>query len=358
MKRSSLLATTITAILLGNAVSAQTVTGSGTANYMTKFTGTGVTSTVGSSSLLYDSGTRIGINTTTPGAILQLNSSSPNDGLRIYQTTTSASSLQLWHTSLANGAHNWNIYSTDINNTIWGGAGNFVIYDATSTTVPMIIKGTTGLVGLGTIAPTERLDVNGGNMIVRGPLGFANAGNTATFYLGNTSNFINATNNGNIDFGINGVTALSISKTQRVGIGTMNPTALLTVNGKTLIGDPTAVNIATIGNYNLYVQNGILTEKVRVAVNGSANWADYVFEPGYRLAPLTEVESFVATNHHLPGVPSACEVADNGIDMAEMDATLLKKIEELTLYVIEQNKKLEAQQLQIQQMQLKLDGQN
>lgn len=348
MKRISFLAITLSVLLLGPEMQAQ-IFGSGTTNYVPKFTGA---MTIGNS-LIYDAGTRIGIGTTSPGAILQLNSSGPNDGLRIYQTTTSASSIQLWHTNLANGAHNWNIYSTDINNTIWGGAGNLVMYDATSTVVQMLIKGGTGQVGIGTISPTEKLDVSGGNMIVRGPSGFTSAGNTASFFYGNNTNYITATNGGNLDFGVNSSTVMTMTQGLKVGIGTANPTALLTVNGSTLIGDPTQVLSLPIG-YNLYVQKGILTEKVRVAVNGSVNWADYVFAPGYRLAPLSEVECYVNTNHHLPGVPSACEVEEQGIDIAEMDATLLKKVEELTLYVIEQNKKIEAQQKQIEEMQVQL----
>lgn len=59
--------------------------------------------------------------------------------------------------------------------------------------------------------------------------------------------------------------------------------------------------------------------------------------------PLKEVEKFVNLNSHLPNVPSAQEVVNNGINVAEMDAKLLEKIEELTLYLIEQNKKIDAQ---------------
>ncbi|TND03421.1 MAG: hypothetical protein FD123_3938 [Bacteroidetes bacterium] len=133
----------------------------------------------------------------------------------------------------------------------------------------------------------------------------------------------------------------------KIGVNTDNPTAQLTVNGKTLIGDPGFVTNLP-GNYNLYVQNGILAEKVRVAVSTSIYWADYVFADDYKLRSLSEVEKFIDANNHLPEVPSACEVEEGGIDVAEMDATLLKKIEELTLYMIDQNKKLEAQQQEIE----------
>jgi len=111
----------------------------------------------------------------------------------------------------------------------------------------------------------------------------------------------------------------------------------MTVNndGKVVIGSAN-----TPGNFKLYVQGGILTERVKVAVVNSADWADYVFTEDYKLKSLTEVEAFVKANKHLPDVPSAREVVANGIDLGKMDAKLLEKIEELTLYMIEQNKKI------------------
>ncbi|MBL7921421.1 MAG: hypothetical protein JNJ40_13975 [Bacteroidia bacterium] len=123
-----------------------------------------------------------------------------------------------------------------------------------------------------------------------------------------------------------------------VGIKTDNPTAALTVNGNALIGNPATVNLPA--GYKLYVESGILTEKVKVAVKNTGNWADYVFDKNYKMLPLNEVEAYVQKNKHLPGVPSAEEVVENGIDMATMDAKLLEKIEELTLYVIKLEKEM------------------
>lgn len=100
------------------------------------------------------------------------------------------------------------------------------------------------------------------------------------------------------------------------------------------------VTIPAGSNYNLYVSKGILTEKMRVAVAGTSFWADYVFDKSYHLPSLRSVEKFVLENKHLPNVPSAGEVVKNGIDFTEMQATLLRKIEELTLYTIRQEKEL------------------
>ena len=108
-------------------------------------------------------------------------------------------------------------------------------------------------------------------------------------------------------------------------------------SGKVLIG-----NVTSPGNYKLYVEQGILSEKVKVALKSTSYWADYVFAPNYNLMPLQEVEKFIEKNNHLPNVPSAEEVVKDGIDVATMDAKLLEKIEELTLYMIELKKENET----------------
>lgn len=126
-------------------------------------------------------------------------------------------------------------------------------------------------------------------------------------------------------------------------------------DGKVLIGNP---NTAVPGNYRLYVQTGILTERVRVAVSTSADWADYVFAKNYRLMPLKELESYIKTNAHLPGVPSAEQVTKEGIDLGQMDAKLLEKIEELTLYMIELNKKIERLENENKQLRQNASSKN
>jgi hypothetical protein len=99
---------------------------------------------------------------------------------------------------------------------------------------------------------------------------------------------------------------------------------------------------ATSGGYRLLVKGGMITEKIKVAVAGSADWADYVFEDSYKMLSLEQVEKFIKENKHLPNVPSTTEVLANGVDVAKTDAKLLEKIEELTLYMIEMNKELKA----------------
>jgi hypothetical protein len=132
-------------------------------------------------------------------------------------------------------------------------------------------------------------------------------------------------------------------------------------NGVLVIGNSSNVNttiqaIAGINpnalEYQLYVEKGIRTERARVDLK--SNWADYVFETDYDLPSLTSVEQFITTNKHLPNVPSAAEVKENGIDVAEMDEILLRKVEELTLYTIEQEKLIEATNKELAAMKKQL----
>jgi len=111
-------------------------------------------------------------------------------------------------------------------------------------------------------------------------------------------------------------------------------------NSKIYIGT-SATYPTTSGNYKLFVEGGILTEKVKVALRSTANWADYVFEKNYDLMPLKNVEEYIAIHKHLPGIDSANELAKNGLDLAEMQAKHMAKIEEMMLYIIDQNKTIE-----------------
>lgn len=116
-------------------------------------------------------------------------------------------------------------------------------------------------------------------------------------------------------------------------------------DGKVIVGrsagsSPTFWNFP--GDYNLYVEKGILTEKVKVAIKNTADWSDFVFDKQYKLMPINELQQYISVNKHLPDVPSASEMVSNGLDVARMDASLLQKIEELTLYMIELKKENEA----------------
>jgi len=107
------------------------------------------------------------------------------------------------------------------------------------------------------------------------------------------------------------------------------------------------VGIGTINTYGyeLAVLGKILADEVMI--KHPVAWGDYVFKPDYNLMPLNELSLFIKKNQHLPNVPSEKEVMENGYGLAEMNEILLKKVEELTLYILEQQKVLETQQSEL-----------
>ncbi|MGB4774139.1 MAG: hypothetical protein WBP45_03120 [Daejeonella sp.] len=171
--------------------------------------------------------------------------------------------------------------------------------------------------------------------------------NTALGYYADVSavNLTNATAIGN---------SAKVTASNAIQLGNANVTKVFAGvgNAATLIaGSCVLGTVNTPAGYKLYVEQGILTEKVKVALKSSANWADYVFEKEYKLNKLEDVEQFINKNKHLPNVPSAAEVLKDGIDLGKMDAKLLEKIEELTLYMIDLNKKSELQDKKIEMLQ-------
>jgi hypothetical protein len=213
-------------------------------------------------------------------------------------------------------------------------------YNSGSLTEAMHIEGN-GNVGIGTITPLSKLHIANGTIMASDPvyndINVRLDGNNIpvikfTRWTGTPSHYHNAFigqffngASGEYSFGIgtgfsatgdqnfNSI-ALTIKNNSNVGIGTTNPDSKLTVKGH------------------------IHAEEVRVDLNVPG--PDYVFEENYNLPSLTEVESFIKANKHLPEVPSAKEMEEKGINLSEMNMLLLKKVEELTLYVIEQQKEI------------------
>jgi len=117
---------------------------------------------------------------------------------------------------------------------------------------------------------------------------------------------------------------------------------------------PTAIYLTAAGNLGI----GTSTPGAKLAVNGTGtfagkvkcneievlnpSWPDFVFDAGYNLRPLSEVENFISLNKHLPDVPSAEAISTNGANLGELNATLLQKVEELTLYMIQLQKDNDA----------------
>ncbi len=119
--------------------------------------------------------------------------------------------------------------------------------------------------------------------------------------------------------------------TGNIGIGTTTPTEKLSVNGK------------------------IRAKEIKVE---TSNWPDYVFKGDYKPTSLQETEAFIKIHKHLPEIPSAKEAEEHGISLGEMNTKLLKKIEELTLHLIEQNKELKVQSQKLEEQEQKIEAQH
>jgi hypothetical protein len=130
---------------------------------------------------------------------------------------------------------------------------------------------------------------------------------------GSPMNFIafrgTSTNGRQLVFGYDTADHMTISESGNLGIGTTNPQYKLAVEG-------------AIGARDIVVTN--------------TPWSDYVFQPGYRLRPLSEINAYIQQHRHLPDIPSEAEVKEKGVSVGEMQAKLLAKIEELTLHLIQQ----------------------
>jgi len=126
----------------------------------------------------------------------------------------------------------------------------------------------------------------------------------------------------------------------------VNKSSMVIFNtGKITIGTDQYDN----SDYRLFVKDGIKTEKIKVELASTGGWADYVFNDKYYLMPLKEVENFISENKHLPNMPSAEKIVeDGGFELKEMNIKLLEKIEELTLYIIEQDKRIEVLETKLQ----------
>ncbi|MBE0539516.1 MAG: hypothetical protein IH620_07375 [Ignavibacterium sp.] len=196
-----------------------------------------------------------------------------------------------------------------------------------------------GNIGIGTMTPEARLNVLGGNVIIGANstdiLGTTNTLQVVSDAILSTSASVNASL-----LSIHYSGSITASKT---GTGTYNPITFRTggsdrmrilTNGNVLINKLSQQN----SEYKLDVVGKIHANEIIVDAIG----ADFVFEDGYKLKSLYEVELFIKENNHLPEIPNAKDMQENGMSLSEMNTKLLQKVEELTLYIIDQEKRIQV----------------
>lgn len=315
-----------------------------------------------SGSNIYNTNTgNVGVGTTTPQVRLHVNGSIRGDQSGALRIDTGNGTLDIG-TQNTSYAHIYTDRPNFIfNQVIWSIPGVFSSYNTanlsfqTNGTTRLTILNSSGNLGIGTATPSQKLEVNGNaqidgtltsngtiqsntnyGLVITPTSGDAiinrnNAGNLILASGGGTSNIRfnfgygggsggiqiydgSTTRYGNLS--VNSSGNLNISSSGGfVGIGTSLPDAPLTVFGQ--------IHATEI--------------KVTTTVPGP----DYVFEKEYRLRPMNEIKAYVEANKHLPEIPSAKEMDENGIQLGEMNLKLLQKIEELTLYLIDFKEDLE-----------------
>jgi len=280
----------------------------------------------GTEKMIIASNGNVGIGTNSPANKLDVVGAG-NTNLSISAGSGSGNAgiyLTAYNAGTANTATIYTNYTGDINLTPASGRGSFF---------------TSGNVGIGTTSPAFKLDVmNTTNaQVMRLQGGGSGSDNTQLWFHGNASNadqwiignHISDNGSGRL-FQIYDQTQsaarVSIDDAGNVGIGTTAP-----------------------GPYKLAVEGKIGAREIKVTLANP--WADYVFDSAYQLKPLAQVEQYIKDNKHLPEVPSAEEVKKDGINLGDNQALLLKKIEELTLYMIEMQKENAQLKKRVEQLE-------
>jgi hypothetical protein len=271
----------------------------------------------------------VGIGTSTPLARLHLNGNQliTGGGPLAIQDDAAGNSSNIWFQN-SSGTPTHQIYHL-------GGTSNLLVIQKIPASTWDWVMNSSGDVGMGTTTPLVKLHLKESGS----PEVFRIEGTTGVqmglAVNGVENGFFNMTGDdmkigtlasndlGRFIVRVNGGDRMFVHPDGRVSIGTATPAAgyMLSVNGK------------------------IISTEVRVELN--VNWPDYVFNKNYNLPSLKEVEEFITKHNHLPNIPSAKEVKKNGIELGDMNKRLLEKVEELTLYIIKQEKELETMKQKI-----------
>ncbi|TAL58446.1 MAG: hypothetical protein EPN85_11590, partial [Bacteroidetes bacterium] len=318
------------------------IKGSGTLNTTTALN---VTNSNGVSALIVKGDNNVGIGTANPQAKLDVQTNGAlNEISTNFSETSSRKIFVVPH--LSAGAYNglskqddMGIFWTDGLDNVLGGrnlnAGLVLGPWDHGTTVGLRITHD-GKVGIGTANPQEKLEVMGNVVINSGDVEINSSDNTAA------------------------TSALSVS--DNAGVSLMKVKA----DGKVSIGveDSKLTNANPGAQYKLYVAGGIITESFRVALRTNAIWGDWVFDENYKNKRMTfeEQSKYYAKNKHLPGIPSASEIKNAGMDVSDMFTAVVINLEEARLDALllnkenqDQKEEIDALKKQLEQQQLEIE---
>jgi hypothetical protein len=310
-------------------------------------------------------GNNVGIGTTTiPTSILQIVKSDATTN----QNLSNSAALDIWNSNVGSNTGGQINFRSDANSgaagigavigysnigsTSAGSVGNLVFGVKNSATDISVIPAMTiqhgGYVGIGNTIPSQALSVTG--RIAIAPSGtYSDEGYNGTLMITRpaaSGQYINLIRSAKAIWSLGTVYN---SNTFAIGYGTSSDAAFtapffnIDTNGNVGIG-------TTIPDSKLTVNGIIHAKEVDVDVNIPA---DYVFKSDYKLMPLNDVEKYVKINSHLPEIPSAEEITKNGLKMGEMQNKLLQKVEELTLYVIAQQKQIQSLHTELETLKSK-----
>lgn len=273
---------------------------------------------------------RLGIGLSSTISKVYVYNNQDNNAISLYSDKSSTSSLYGLYTSASNGIGNvYGLYSTVTGTSGKKWSGYFNGGDVA------ILNGNTGI---GVNDPKGILQVRG--TYENSWIYFSsNAGMSSTnkpkprvnYGMAFTWNYSGGNGESIINYSRESGSSPRLDFTSYDGV---NLTTEMTLKGGSL-----GIGVIQIpDSFKLAVAGKIIAEEVVVQLQ--SEWPDYVFTPDYRLLPLQKVEEFVKTHKHLPGIPSASELEEKGLSMGQMQSKLVEKIEELTLYIIEQDKKI------------------
>lgn len=283
----------------------------------------------------------VGIGTTSPVSKLNVFSTASWDGITVQggTSTDGVVGLQIKNSD-ATGNYSFGVYGSGLS----GIGSSLYLYDNVNNAARFLINNN-GNVGIGTTSPSSKLHVVSTSVGAETyPMMLENPGVSGT----TASGLAFAGNGGAIKASI----ASAVYGDGYMIFRTNDNTEKMriTAGGNVLIGKTTQGN----STYKLDIDGKARANEIVVNSTG----ADFVFEPDYKLPKLSEVKSYIDQNHHLPQIPSAAEMQKNGMGVGELNTKLLQKVEELTLYLIEQKEAAEkqnkAQQEQINQLKEQL----